>query len=151
MKITNRLLMSVAFIFVLSVSSFAQRGDRERPSPEDMAKRQTEQMSEALELSDVQTKKVEAINLKYAAQAKEQREKAREAQKQDREAMKAAREKVKEAQQAEFKAVLTELQYAKLEGMMEARGNRSKGNRGGKGKKGKKGEKGEKGNPDNKQ
>ncbi|MEL6720969.1 MAG: hypothetical protein AAFP82_19860, partial [Bacteroidota bacterium] len=110
----------MAFVLVSLVSSFAQRGE-DRPSAEDMAKRQTEHMTEFLELSEEQAEKIAAINLKYAKEAQEKREEMRKKEEKRREAIKAEREKVRTAHNAELKAILTDLQYAKLEGMQEAR------------------------------
>lgn len=141
MTMNNRLMLAVTFVLVSFVSTFAQRGE-DRPSPEEIAKRQTERMTESLELSEEQAEKIAIINLKYAKQTQEKREAMRQQEEKDREAMRAERKKVREAHNAELKAILTDLQYAKLEGMQEARGERGR-KRGG--KKGKRGEKKDKG------
>jgi len=141
MKINNRLMLAMALVLVSFVSSFAQRSG-DRPSAEDIAKRQTERMTESLGLSEEQAKKVAVINLKYAKQVHEKREAMRKQEEKDRDARKAEHEKVRTAHNTEMKAVLTDLQYAKLEGMQEARQDRPR-RRGG--KKGKKGEKNDKG------
>ncbi|MEM8528349.1 MAG: hypothetical protein AAGG68_27145 [Bacteroidota bacterium] len=135
MKLSNRLVLAMAIILVAFGSNFAQRGE-DRPSAEDMAKRQTERLTESLELTNEQAEKVAAINLKYAKQVHEKREAMRQQEEKGREARKAEREKVRTAHNAELKVVLTELQYAKLEGLQEARQERPhrRGSRKGKGK-----------------
>jgi len=144
MKFTNRLLLTAVLVMAISVVSFAQRGQNgergERPAPEEMAKKQVERLTEVLELTEEQAKKIEAINLKYIKEGKAKKEALRKEKEEEREAMKAERKKVMEAHDAEIKAVLNEIQYAKYEGFKAAKkGHR---NRRGHAKRGKGGEKG---------
>jgi len=139
MKFTNRLMLTAVLMFTISIVSFAQRGEGrgERPSPEEMAQRQTERLTKALELSEAQAQKIEAINLKYIEQAQAKRAEMRGQEDVDREAVRAEREKMLEAQKAEMKTVLNETQFAEYEELLANR----KGNGKRKGKKGKKGKK----------
>jgi periplasmic protein CpxP/Spy len=57
------LLFVVASLFLVTITSSAQH---QRPSAEDMAKRETESMKAKLDLSAEQLTSVEALNLKYA-------------------------------------------------------------------------------------
>lgn len=139
MKFTNRLMLTAVLMFAISIVSFAQRGEGrgERPSPEEMAQRQTERLTKALELSEDQAQKIEAINLKYIEQAQAKRAEMRGQEDVDREAVRAEREKMLEAQKAEMKTVLNETQFAEYEELLANR----QGNGKRKGKKGKKGKK----------
>lgn len=97
------------------------------------AKKQAERMATQLELTAEQTKKVEAINLKYAQKTQELRQASKTAEaKPDKAAMK----EIRQAQDAEIKSVLTPAQVEKLEAIKAER----------KEKKGKKGKKGKKSN-----
>lgn len=146
MKFTNRLLLTALLVMTISVVSFAQRGhhgeDREHPSPEEMAKKQVERLTEVLDLTAEQAKKIEAINLKYLKEGKAKRDAMRDKKEQEREAMKAERKKVMDAHNAEIKTVLNEMQYAKYEGFRAAKKERKEHRGHGKKGKGKRGEKG---------
>lgn len=76
-------------------------------NPEQRAEQLTAQMEERLALSEAQAVKVREINLKYARQAQENREKADG----DWEAMRAQMMRLRQAQEEELRSVLTEEQW----------------------------------------
>ncbi len=106
------MILSVIMLAICASYSFAQRGQgqREKLEPEEMAKRQTTQMKESLDLTEEQLTKVEALNLKYA----EKMETLRDEAKADREATRNAMKPIREEKDAELKALLTTEQYEKL-------------------------------------
>lgn len=95
--------------------------------PAEMAKRQTERMTTALELSEEQAASIQEINMTYANIMVE----ARENRTGDREEMRATMEGIRTDRDAEIKTVLTEEQYAtfvELAAKQRAnRGERGKG------------------------
>lgn len=104
----------------------AQPGGGRMMNPEQRAEQQTAQMTEKLALSDAQAAKVKEINLKYAKQAQEAREKADG----DWESMRETMTAIRQAQDKELQAVTTQEQWEQWGKVREEfRGNR--GNRGG--------------------
>ena len=141
MKLSKRLLSAMAFLFILTVSVSAQRGergDRER-SPEKTAERQTARLVEQLELDEAQAEKIKAINMMYAEKTMAARKAAREDEAAEREKMQAQLKPIREAQEAELLKVLTPEQAEKYTEIKNNRGG--KGRRGGKGHRGHKGRK----------
>lgn len=141
----KKLMILLAAALMMSGASMAQdnqRRERRQFNPEDMVKRQTEQMVEALDLDADQATAVLKLN---ADRMKElsgmrrfgQRNRA-EGEEQERpteEQMKAMREKMETSQKAyndEMKKILTEEQYAKYEKMQNQFRGRGgmRGNRG---------------------
>lgn len=121
MKITKRILPTVLMLALGFLTLHAQRNtDRPPMDPEKMAEKQTARMTEKLGLDEKQAEKVEAINLKYAKQQVEKKEKA----KAEREEMKAERKKTQDARMAELKQVLTSEQYTELEKAQAEMGDR---------------------------
>ncbi len=90
-----------------SVLSAQPGGDGRWMNPEQRAEQLTAQMEERLALSEAQAVKVREINLKYARQAQENREKADG----DWEAMRAQMMRLRQAQEEELRSVLTEEQW----------------------------------------
>lgn len=126
MKIIQKLgIIAIALIFTFNLAQ-AQRG--ERLSVEERVERQTEKLTEHLDLDPNQKTQVQAIHMKYAQQREELRGERTEA---NRDAMKAMRK----AEKIELEAVLTEEQIAKLATLKKE----SRGKKGGKGKKEKNG------------
>lgn len=109
------LLLTVA-LFTISMS--AQQ--RQRSTPEERAKRQTQEMVEKLGLSDSQKEKIHEINLKYA-QPMQQGERP---QNMDRDKMRAEFEKRQKEKDTEIKAQLTEDQQKKYEKYQKENQNR---------------------------
>lgn len=121
MKIKSLLMLVVGLTFALTAC--AQQGPRgERPSAEEMAKRQTEMIQKATGIDKATAEKLNAINLKYAKQMQEMREKSGDQREAMRESMVASRE----AREAEIKALLTEEQYTKYKKHQEEMRNRQK-------------------------
>ncbi len=120
----KRLAMLVLSALLVSSVMFAQQ--RQRPSADDMAKRQTEQMVSNLSLNDDQKSKVEAINLKYA----QQQQAAFQSSNDDRQARMDEMKKMQEAKDTELKGILTSDQYTKYQQNQQERKAKA-GNRGG--------------------
>ena len=122
------LTLTLLLAYGNSQTLLAQNGGGWNADPEQRATQQTALMTEKLALSDAQALKVKEINLKYANQMKDAREKANG----DRDAMRAAMAPIREAQDKEMQTVLTEEQWAQWTKFREEqRGNR--GNFGGPG------------------
>ncbi len=121
MKSIFRLVAIQAFVFTLSYAAMAQPGGP-RPSPEDMAERQTTHMTEKLELDDAQKSKVQAINQAFAQKMQTMREEAED----HRAAMREMRETVQKDRMDQLKEVLTEEQFKALEEMQADRPERGK-------------------------
>jgi len=117
----------MALLVLAGTAVFAQPGDGGRMmNPEQRAEQQTTQMTEKLALSEAQAAKVKEINLKYAKQAQEAREKASG----DREAMRNAMTTMRQEQDKELQTVTTQEQWDQwTKAREEMRGNR--GNWGG--------------------
>lgn len=96
--------VAAAFCLLAAPGAFAQNGNRkagvskERPTVEQMTRRQTERMTRELGLDEVQAKKVYAINLKRNQQM---------------EAVRTEMQKNRQAEAAEMKSVLSAEQYDK--------------------------------------
>lgn len=98
----NKWFLYVVIVFILSSCSYFGQKDREW-SPENMAKRQTEMMTDLLELSEEQVKEVDEINLKFAKQFAE----ARKSAKGDREEMRKLMRELQVIKNEAFKEVLS--------------------------------------------
>jgi len=113
-----------------------RRGGMRNVEPADMAKRQTERMTEEFALSEAQIPQVQAVNLKFAEMTKAAMEENRE----DREAMRGLMTDIKAKRMKAMKAVLDKEQYkafrkAEIE-RQEARQNRGPRGGGGPGRPG---------------
>jgi hypothetical protein len=124
MKLTIKSALSTAFLMILTLSAFAQRGGGDR-TPEDVAEKQTQRMHEQLDLSATQLTSVKAINLKYAEKMSEARENAAG----DRSAMRTIMQDLRTQKNAELQGVLTEAQYKELEALMAEKKDKRKGGR----------------------
>jgi len=121
MKALINILAVATLLFTISFSANAQKpvGDRPaRAEPAEMAKTQTADMVEKLNLDEAQAVQVEAINLDYVMKIKA----AREKNEGGREAMKAIRAEYDAGKKAELKKVLTEDQLVAYEAMQPKRG-----------------------------
>ncbi len=129
MKFSSKLMFSFLMLLLGVSSIYAQRPDRgnmEKLSPEEMAQKQTERLSEALELTETQYSQVYNIALEFINKKQELRENST-----DREAMRESSKQLREEETTALKAVLTEAQIVKLEAMKEEmqdrRGSRERG------------------------
>lgn len=130
MKVSiNVFLFTALFVFMGFNADAQRRGGP--PSPEDMAAKQTEEMTAKLGLSEGQAARVEAINLTFA----ERMQVAREDYGDNRSDMEKIMTAIKDEKSAEMKAVLSEEQYEAFEEMKtdqpQRRGRNGRGNRGG--------------------
>lgn len=129
MKLSIKFLAIVALVFTFNFAANAQRGDRQPPSPEKMAERQTTRMVEHLALSETQAAQVQQIHLAYAQKMHE----ARENNEGNREAMKEIRTAINTEKETELQQVLTAEQFQTY---AETKAKRGKGRKGkGKGNK----------------
>ena len=130
----KKILMTLLAV-VLTTATFAQQGQGRggfgQMKPEDMAKRQAEQIKKTCEINDEQYKKIYDYYLEQSNKMQEEMKKAMESgerQNMDREAM----QKRREAQTAFIKSVLTEEQFKKYE--EEQKNRRQRGGQGGQGR-----------------
>ncbi|WP_167608106.1 DUF4890 domain-containing protein [Maribellus sediminis] len=115
-------LMLIA-VFALSFATMAQNQGPRNFDPKEMAKRQTEELTEQLDLNKDQQKKVLELNEKYGNKMSEMRDDMRNGGG-DREAMREKMTKMREEQNKEMKKILTEDQYKKYEKYLEERRSR---------------------------
>ena len=108
-------LLFVSSLIWMMVMTAAAQGGMQNMTPEEMAKRQTEGIVKATGIDAATTAKVEAINLKYAKEMVTLREKYT-----DREARREPMKVLRDKQDAEFKALLSADQYAKMKAAQEA-------------------------------
>ena len=127
-KMKKLVIAAIIFILpLLSHTAFAQRGGG---LPEERAEKQTAMMREYLDLTDEQLPKIEEINLKFAKNNEELREKYRG----DRETIIAAFRESEQLKEEALAQVLTEeqmnkLQEKKAEMRSQRRGRGSRGRR----------------------
>lgn len=100
--------------------SMAQQGPRNM-NPEDMAKRQTDQIKEAVGLNNDQEKKVYDLNLEMS---KKMQAMFQENQGGDRQAMREKMMTLREDQNEKMKGILTADQWTKYEKYLEERRSR---------------------------
>ncbi len=116
MKTLINILAVATLLFTVNFSANAQKSAKDRPArpePAEMAKTQTADLAEKLNLDEAQTAKVEEINLAHAVKMK----KARENNSGGREAMKAIRAEHEANKTYQMKKVLTEEQFATYKAM----------------------------------
>lgn len=129
MKTFLSVVMTLIVVSSLNLALAQPGGGRGGPNmdPTEMATRQTERMTTALDLNEEQAASIQEINLTYANIMMEAREKRTG----DREEMRATMEGIRTDKDAEIKTVLTEEQYAtfvKLQAeQREKRGERGRG------------------------
>jgi hypothetical protein len=118
-------MKKLGFLFVAVVLgttlSMAQPQGPRNMNPEDMAKRQTEQIKEAVGLSSDQEKEVYDLNLEMS---KKMQAMFRENQGGDREAMREKMTALREDQNKKMKEILTDEQWPKYEKYLEERRSR---------------------------
>jgi len=112
----------MALFMLAGLAVYAQPGGGGRMmNPEQRAEQQTAQMTEKLSLSEAQAAKVKEINLKYAKQGQEAREKADG----DWEAMRGTMTAIRQEQDKELQTVMTQEQWDQwVKVREEFRGNR---------------------------
>lgn len=120
----TRFFLATLFLFSLSAAT-AQPG-RQQGTPEEIAERQTAQMTENLGLNEEQAVLVREINLANAIKVKQAREKNQGNPEQMRAAMMALRAERNE----HLKAVLTKKQFRKLEAMQAQQMEERRGQQG---------------------
>lgn len=103
----------MAFFLMTGMGAFAQRPQREMPSPEKRAEMMTERMAKQLDLSETQKQQVYAIHLEYAKKRQAEMEARRESMENRREAMQA---EIKQ-QETRINGVLSKEQQEKWESM----------------------------------
>ena len=110
----------IILILGTTVSVAQDRGGQRDFDPEEMAKRQTENLKEVLDLKKDHEKKVYELNLKSSKAMAKMREEAGG----DREAMREKMMEMREKQNEEMKKILTDSQWTKYEKYLEERRNR---------------------------
>ncbi len=128
MKLSRKNFAMAVFLFAISFSLNAMtehKLKKDKPTPVERAKKQTNRMIEKIGLSEQQAVQVEQINLTFA----EKISSLYDGEKVDKEAMKASREELKLERIAAMKRILTEEQFVTFSQM------KGMGKRKGKGKK----------------
>lgn len=97
-------------------------------NPEEFAKRQSEEMKKALDLSDEQTKQVYDISIESSKKMREMREKMQDGG--DREAMREMFQQARQETDEKIKALLTDGQKTKYDEWQEERRERMRQQRG---------------------
>lgn len=129
MKTFLSVVMTLIVVSSLNLALAQPGGGKGGPNmdPAEMANRQTERMTTALDLNEEQTASIQEINLTYANIMKE----ARANRTGDRDEMRATMEVIQADRNAEIKTVLTETQYATfMEQQAEQRQKRGERGRG---------------------
>lgn len=121
MKKMSVLLM---FLFLMSAMGMAQPRDFD---PEDLAKRQTAQLKEELDLNEDQEKKVYDLNLESTKKMSKLREEMQSGG--GFEGMREKMTEIREEQNKNMKEILTEKQWAKYEKYQEERRSRMRDRR----------------------
>jgi len=129
MKTYKRSGLIVVLFLMVCIGYGQQGGQRQRMSPEERAKQNTEWMTKELKLDDKTARKVDEINLKYAK--KQQEEVQTIMQSGDRSQMREIMQKMNDAKNKELKPVLGDKKYEQyLKILEERRQNRQQGPRG---------------------
>ena len=97
------------------------RGDRQRMTPEEMQKRQTQRLVEELKLTKEQEAKVTSINKKYQEKNPADWSKMRDASDDERAKMRESMRKVQAEKDKEIKAILTPDQVKLYDDMLKRR------------------------------
>ena len=127
----KKLALLVWVVLLGTTISIAQNlGGQRNFDPEEMAKRQTEELTKVLDLDKSQVKKVSELNMKAADQMAEMR-KEMAGGNGDREAMRQQMGEMRKKQNAEMKKILSDDQYKKYQKYLEERRSRRGGGQGG--------------------
>ncbi len=117
----KRIGLLLTALILGATAIMAQPGGQRNLDPEEMAKRQTAQLKEALDLNQDQEKKVYDLNLETSKEMRALREKNQGA---GWESMRDDMTKIREGQNKKMKAILTEDQWGKYEKYLEERRER---------------------------
>ncbi len=112
-------LLLTMLVLGATISMAQNRGGQRNFDPEDMAKRQTEELTKALDLDKAQAKKVHDVVLKTGKEMAAMRSEMQGGG--DREAMRAKMTEMRKKQNEEMKKVLSEDQFVKYEKYLEER------------------------------
>lgn len=140
MKISVKgMMMTLAMVLTIAFAYAQPRGG----NPIEQAKKETERLTAELELNAKQTKKVEAIKLKYAKQTQQMRAEMRErreaGEEMDKDAMRVKMQETRANHDEEVKSLLTPTQIEKFDAMPKPeRGAKTRARKGKKGKNGQK-------------
>ncbi len=118
MRKIGLLLMIVLFGTTMLMAQ--NRDGQRRLDPKEMAKKQTEELKEALDLDEKQETQIYAINLNSAEKMSAMREEMRSSDG-DRDSMREKMGKLRNEQNEEMKKVLSEEQYEKYQKYLEER------------------------------
>ena len=110
----------------------AERAERAKKSPEEMAQLKTERMAQKLDLTATQKNQLQALNLRQAEEMKAMRESLKGSE--DRTKIREVRKASHDKWQAELKSILTEKQYAQYEADRAQMSKRSEAKEGFKGR-----------------
>ncbi len=122
MKLSRKNFAMAVLLFAISFSLHAMtdhKPKRDKPTPAERAKKQTNRMIEEIGLNEQQAAQVEQINLTFAEKMKS----LHNGEKTDKEAMKASREELKGERSAAMKQILTEEQFVAFS-QMKGKGKR---------------------------
>lgn len=114
----KKLGLMILAILIGTTMSMAQMGGGRDFNPEEMAKRQTQELKEKLGLDKAQEKKVYDLNIASGKKMSAMRDQMMNG---DRDAMREKMTKMREEQNKEMKKILTEAQYKKYEKYLEER------------------------------
>ena len=117
----KRIVMFLIAVFAGTTLISAQPGQERRPvDPEEMAKRQTEQLKEQLSLNKDQEKQVYELNLETSKQMRALRDQTRNSGG-GFEGMREKMGEIREKQNTKMKEILTESQWGKYQKYLEER------------------------------
>jgi len=102
-------ILASGLLFAISLNSFAQKHEEQRPTPEQRAAKMTEKMAGELQLTEDQKKEILNINIEYAMKRDAERQKRMA----DRNEQMEVRKAELKAQDGEIQEVLTEEQRSK--------------------------------------
>ncbi len=117
----KRIGLLLAALILGTTAIMAQPGGQRNFDPEEMAKRQTAQLKEALDLNQDQEKKVYDLNLETGKEMRALREKNQGG---GWEAMREDMTKIREGQDKKMKAILTDDQWVKYQKYQQERRER---------------------------
>ncbi|MFT6150327.1 MAG: Spy/CpxP family protein refolding chaperone [Saprospiraceae bacterium] len=137
------MMMTLAMVLTIAFAYAQPQGGGRGGNPVEQAKKETERLILELELNKKQTKKVEAINLKYAKEMQQIRteigERREAGEEIDRDAIRTKMQVIRTNHDEEVKSLLTPTQIEKFDAMLKPeRGGKARAKRGKKGKKGQK-------------
>lgn len=118
----NKAYLIIAAMFFLAASVLAQSGEKQKPTPEEMARFRTNKMLEKGIINQDQFDKAYEINLKEA----EEMGKADQLQREQREKIRADRQAIHKRYEGDWDQLLTPDQREKMKQERQAKGDRMK-------------------------